>query len=122
MNNLPVLDISIILLYLVVMIVIGIYFSRRNKNTDQFTRASGKIPGWAIGLSIYATFLSSNTFLGVPARHLAVTGTLLFLAFPCLQQPGWHQNILFPFTGTPVRFLPTLIWKNVSAPGQEPMP
>ena len=22
-------------------------------------------PGWAIGISIYATFLSSNTFLGV---------------------------------------------------------
>ncbi|MEO6733741.1 MAG: sodium:solute symporter [Ferruginibacter sp.] len=68
MNNLPVLDITIIFLYLAVMILIGIYFSRRNKNTDQFTRASGKIPGWAIGLSIYATFLSSNTFLGVPGK------------------------------------------------------
>ncbi|MCW3093761.1 MAG: sodium:solute symporter [Ferruginibacter sp.] len=68
MNNLPVLDIAIIVLYLAVMIVIGVYFSKRNKNTDQFTRASGKIPGWAIGLSIYATFLSSNTFLGVPGK------------------------------------------------------
>jgi solute:Na+ symporter, SSS family len=66
--KLPVLDIIIILLYLVAMVVIGIYFSRRNKNTEQFTRASGRIPGWAIGLSIYATFLSSNTFLGVPGK------------------------------------------------------
>src|SRR5690606_4964133 len=32
------------------------------------SKASGKIPGWAIGLSIYATFLSSNTFLGVPGK------------------------------------------------------
>ena len=68
MNNLPVLDITIIFIYLATMIVIGFYFSRRNKNTDHFTRASGKIPGWAIGLSIYATFLSSNTFLGVPGK------------------------------------------------------
>jgi SSS family solute:Na+ symporter len=68
MNSLPVLDITIILLYLIAMVVIGLYFSKRNKNTDQFTRASGKIPGWAIGLSIYATFLSSNTFLGVPGK------------------------------------------------------
>lgn len=68
MRNLPVLDIIIILVYLAVMVVIGVYFSRRNKNSDQFTKASGKIPGWAIGLSIYATFLSSNTFLGVPGK------------------------------------------------------
>ncbi|HKO80760.1 MAG TPA: sodium:solute symporter [Chitinophagaceae bacterium] len=68
MTNLPILDITIIILYLAAMVVIGFYFSRRNKNTEQFTRASGKIPGWAIGLSIYATFLSSNTFLGVPGK------------------------------------------------------
>lgn len=68
MNNLPILDITIIAVYLAAMIVIGFYFSRRNKNSEQFTRASGRIPGWAIGLSIYATFLSSNTFLGVPGK------------------------------------------------------
>jgi len=50
------------------MILVGIYFSRKNKNSEQFTKASGLIPGWAIGLSIYATFLSSNTFLGVPGK------------------------------------------------------
>ena len=68
MNSLPVFDIAIIVIYLTAMVVIGVYFSKRNKNTAQFTSASGKIPGWAIGLSIYATFLSSNTFLGVPGK------------------------------------------------------
>ncbi|MEP7258919.1 MAG: sodium:solute symporter, partial [Flavitalea sp.] len=68
MNNLPVLDLSIIIIYLLAMVIVGYYFSRKNKNADQFTKASGSIPGWAIGLSIYATFLSSNTFLGVPGK------------------------------------------------------
>src|SRR5215471_7334336 len=68
MNNLPLLDIAIIIIYLGAMVGIGVFFSKKNKNTDQFTRASGRIPGWAIGLSIYATFLSSNTFLGVPGK------------------------------------------------------
>ncbi|UTA70386.1 MULTISPECIES: sodium:solute symporter [Emticicia] len=68
MSKLPVIDLLIIFGYLVGMVVIGIYFSRKNKDADQFTTASGKIPGWAIGLSIYATFLSSNTFLGVPGK------------------------------------------------------
>ncbi len=68
MSGLPVIDLIVIALYLLSMVGIGFYFSRKNKNAEQFTVASGKIPGWAIGLSIYATFLSSNTFLGVPGK------------------------------------------------------
>ncbi|MNK71177.1 Sodium/glucose cotransporter [compost metagenome] len=68
MKGLPIFDLAIIAIYLVGMILVGVYFSRKNKNAEQFTKASGLIPGWAIGLSIYATFLSSNTFLGVPGK------------------------------------------------------
>jgi SSS family solute:Na+ symporter len=68
MKVLPVLDFTIIGIYLIGMILVGFYFSRKNKSAEQFTMASGLIPGWAIGLSIYATFLSSNTFLGVPGK------------------------------------------------------
>ncbi len=68
MTNLPLFDVVIIGLYLIGMIAVGMYFSRANHNAAQFTKASGKIPGWAIGASIYATFLSSNTFLGVPGK------------------------------------------------------
>ncbi len=68
MSNLPLLDIIIILIYLAAMMLVGFSFSRRKKSPDQFTKASGKIPMWAVGLSIYATFLSSNTFIGVPGK------------------------------------------------------
>ncbi len=68
MSSLPILDLLIIAIYLLGMIGVGIYFSRKNTNTDQFTKASGHIPGWALGISLYATFLSSNTFLGVPGK------------------------------------------------------
>lgn len=68
MQHLPIIDLCVIGLYLLAMVLVGVYFSRKNKSAKQFTTASGKIPGWAIGLSIYATFLSSNTFLGVPGK------------------------------------------------------
>lgn len=68
MKNLPLIDIAVIIAYLAAMVLVGVWFSRKNKSADQFTKASGLIPGWAIGLSIYATFLSSNTFLGVPGK------------------------------------------------------
>ena len=62
------LDIIVIGIYLLSMIGVGIYFSRRNRSSEQFTTASGKIPGWALGLSFYATFLSAITFLGDPGK------------------------------------------------------
>ncbi|WP_345950636.1 MULTISPECIES: sodium:solute symporter [unclassified Mucilaginibacter] len=68
MRSLPTLDLAVIAIYLLAMLLVGFYFSRKNKNSEQFTKASGSIPGWALGISIYATFLSSNTFLGVPGK------------------------------------------------------
>ncbi len=68
MKHLPITDLSIIACYMLAMILTGVWFSGKNKNPDQFTKASGKIPQWAVGISIYATFLSSNTFLGVPGK------------------------------------------------------
>jgi SSS family solute:Na+ symporter len=62
------LDLAIIGIYLLSMIGVGIYFSRKNKSSEQFTTASGQIPGWALGLSFYATFLSAITFLGDPGK------------------------------------------------------
>jgi SSS family solute:Na+ symporter len=68
MSKLSIVDISIVILYMAGMMIVGYHFSRKKKSSDQFTKASGKIPSWAIGLSIYATFLSSNTFIGVPGK------------------------------------------------------
>lgn len=68
MKHIPFFDLMVIVAYMIAMVLTGLWFSRRGKTADQFTRAGGRIPGWAIGLSIYATFLSSNTFLGVPGK------------------------------------------------------
>jgi len=68
MNNLPIVDLSVIVIYLLLMILAGVYFSKKNTSAEAFTTAVGKIPAWAVGISLYATFLSSNTFLGVPGK------------------------------------------------------
>ncbi|MHA8075248.1 sodium:solute symporter family protein [Aquirufa sp. TARAVU-A1A] len=62
------LDLVIIGLYLLSMVGVGIFFSRRKRSSEQFATAAGQIPGWALGLSFYATFLSAITFLGDPGK------------------------------------------------------
>jgi SSS family solute:Na+ symporter len=54
-------------LYFFGIILNGLYFSKRMKNTDDFFKAGGRIPWWAAGLSIFGTQLSAITFIAIPA-------------------------------------------------------
>ncbi|MCD8915401.1 sodium:solute symporter [Staphylococcus simulans] len=55
--------------YLVVMLLIGAYFTKRaGQSKDSFFTASGRLPSWAIGFSIYATTLSAITFMSTPEK------------------------------------------------------
>jgi len=50
--------------YLVGIVAFGAYFVRRSRTVEGFSVASRSLPGWAVGLSILGTYLSSITFLG----------------------------------------------------------
>jgi SSS family solute:Na+ symporter len=67
-NRLPFLDYAIIGLSLLVSLYIGFHFSKGQKSTSKYFAADGKIPSWAIGLSILATLVSSVTFLAYPGE------------------------------------------------------
>ena len=53
---------SIVLaIYLLAMLAIGVYFTKKaGESTDEFFKAGGNIPSWAVGFSIYATTLSAS--------------------------------------------------------------
>ena len=57
--------------YLLSMVGVGVYFAKRNKNTNDFFRGGMHIPWWAAGCSIFATMLSSLTFTGIPSKAFA---------------------------------------------------
>lgn len=67
-NKLHFLDYSIIIILLLVSLYIGFYFSKGQKSTQKYFAAEGKIPAWAIGISILATLVSSVTFLAYPGE------------------------------------------------------
>jgi len=46
----------------------GIYFSRREKSTDDFFLGGRRVPWWAAGLSIFGTQLSAITYMAIPAK------------------------------------------------------
>ena len=62
------LDYVIIVISLLVSLYIGVYFAKRQKDTNKYYAASGNIPAWAVGMSILATLISSITFLAYPGE------------------------------------------------------
>lgn len=58
-----------VIAYLLIMLLIGAYFTKRaSQNTDSFFTASGRLPSWEVGFSIYATTLSAITFMSTPEK------------------------------------------------------
>ncbi len=70
-HDFGVVNYVVLFVYLTSMVGVGVYFARKNKNTDDFFRGGSNIPWWAAGCSIFATMLSSLTFTGIPSKSYA---------------------------------------------------
>ncbi|MEM9365769.1 MAG: sodium/solute symporter [Planctomycetota bacterium] len=62
---------GVLITYLIAVVGVGVYFTRKNQNTNDFFRGGQRIPWWAAGCSIFATMLSSLTFTGIPSKAFA---------------------------------------------------
>lgn len=65
------LDLIVLVSYIALVVGVGFWFARRSGTSDGFMKAGGRLPGWVIGLSLFGTYLSSNTFIGVPGKAYA---------------------------------------------------
>ncbi|GAB5451190.1 MAG: sodium/solute symporter [Halioglobus sp.] len=77
-------NMTVLVIYLLCMVLIGVRFASRNKNTDDYFRGGQNIPWWAAACSMYATMLSSLTYIALPALvyrtdWLLYIGTMMIL-------------------------------------------
>ncbi len=56
------IEIFIVLAYLIIMVAIGLAFSRLNKSGDDFFKSGAKGSWWLVGMSVFMAGLSANTF------------------------------------------------------------
>ena len=83
-------DILVITLYFILILGLGIYFSKRQKNTEDYFKARERIPSWAAGLSLFGTALSPITFMAIPAKTYSTDWSYfllnmsVFLAVPLI--------------------------------------
>ena len=71
------IDYLIVAISILLAIGMGAYFAHRQKDTSTYFAGGGKIPAWAVGMSIFATLISSVTFLAYPGAAYADNWILL---------------------------------------------
>ena len=83
-------DFLVITLYFILILGLGIYFSKRQKNTEDYFKARERVPSWAAGLSLFGTALSPITFMAIPAKTYSTDWSYfllnmsVFLAVPLI--------------------------------------
>jgi len=70
-------DILVIAAYMLTLIAIGLRVSRGQNTTDTYFVADRSVPGWAAGMSLLATIITSVTFIAYPGAAYAGDWTLL---------------------------------------------
>ena len=63
-----VLDLVVFFVYMLGVTAFGSSFYRKNKSASAFTLGNSAIPGWVVTMSIFATFVSSISFLALPGN------------------------------------------------------
>ncbi len=67
MDEIGVLNWSIIIGYLAINLLLGFVLSKKVTTAEDFYIGQKTTPWWAIGISVLATYVSAMTFLGAPA-------------------------------------------------------
>ncbi len=71
MGKFSAFDLTILVLYFVGTLGTGALFYRKSRSTEGFVAGHHSLPGWLTGLSIFATYLSSISFIGIPGKAYA---------------------------------------------------
>ena len=72
------LNSSILIFYLLCLLIIGFYFSKKNKNLDYFFISNGNLPWIPVAMSIFASVTSATTLIAVPG--LIISQNISFIS------------------------------------------
>ena len=64
-------DHSVVAVLILVLVGVGVYFSRKEKSSGDYFRGGNRIPWWAAGLSLFATGASAISLMAMPGKAYA---------------------------------------------------
>lgn len=63
-----IIDTIVFLIFTGGVVLLGCSFFSKKRTSDEFTSAGRSLPGWVVGMSIFATYVSSISYLAYPGK------------------------------------------------------
>ena len=60
------IDLIVFLAYLIFILLLSFFFYKKKRSAKSFILGQGNIPNWVVSMSIFATFVSSISYLALP--------------------------------------------------------
>ena len=77
------IDWTVIVVYASATIALGWYYSRRQKDSREYFIGSGSLNPILVGVSLFATHLSTISYLSVPGETISKGPIMILLIIPC---------------------------------------
>ena len=65
------IDLIIFFVFTLGVVIFGCSFYKKDNTSAEFTQAGRSLPGWVVGMSIFATYVSSISYIGYPGKAFA---------------------------------------------------
>lgn len=65
------IDLIVFLIFTGGIVLLGCSFFNKKTSSEEFTSGGRSLPGWVVGMSIFATYVSSISYLGNPGKAYA---------------------------------------------------
>jgi len=95
--QLGTIDTSILIIYGIILVGMGVFFFRKSKTSEQFMVAGRGIPAWAAGLAVMSAYTSSISYIAVPGKAFDSNWHPLIFALSALPVAWFVTKYVVPY-------------------------
>ena len=91
------LDVAVVTAYVAGVVGLGLALSRRGRESGRYMGAGRAVPGWAVGLSIFGSYVSSISFLANPGKAFAADWNFFVFSLAAIPAAWIATRLFVPF-------------------------
>ena len=91
------LDVAVVAAYVLGILGLGLLLSRRGRQSDRYMAAGRALPGWAVGLAIFGSYVSSISYFANPGKAYASDWNFFAFSLAAIPAAALATRLFVPF-------------------------
>jgi SSS family solute:Na+ symporter len=91
------LDVAVVAAYVLGILGLGLLLARRGRESDRYMAAGRALPGWAVGLAIFGSYVSSISYFANPGKAYASDWNFFVFSLAAVPAAALATRVFVPF-------------------------